>query len=345
MRPTKPCQTHPDACAGSAPRRVLEVNGPSRRVTPSFVGGCLGFSRSDTDLLRVPFDAAGSLPSTTPSRGPSPLSSQKRHSFDAKHTRRPAELLQESPQLSEPSSPSRSVRWEATQDVLDDAIEKHSPMPSMSARSPEQDVEALIADFNEQNARRLDNVEQDLNQKLANLVEVTRALTLLWDERFERIEVRSPTCSDDVRRIESVTSFVSSETVSHLHEQFLQQALPPRDLSTEMAELRAQFSSHVVQFERAIEGLENDLLLLNFRIEELRATPGLVNTSNLLGDSKLVMSLDKAQYIHAHGKLGEDKDMMCKRPPSTRCLEVQRQGGMFLQSPKDQLFRANADAE
>ena len=150
----------------------------------------------------------------------------------------------------------RSVRWEATQDVLDDAIEKHSPMPSMSARSPEQDVEALIADFNEQNAPSVWTMWSKISTRSSPTWWRSRvALTLLWDERFERIEVRSPTCSDDVRRIESVTSFVSSETVSHLHEQFLQQALPPRDLSTEMAELRAQFSSHVVQFERAIEGL------------------------------------------------------------------------------------------
>jgi len=160
----------------------------------------------------------------------------------------------------------RELRHEASVD------EQSTASASVPLQSTEQSFESLAEGPEAGFSRRLAHVEQDLNQKLGKLVEVTKALSLMWDERFASLESRLSTNGDGVHPPSGSVASVDAPNTSQLHGKLLdlQRALPLQDFRAESTELREKLCEQRVEFERAFEGLRSDFLLLNFKMEELR---------------------------------------------------------------------------
>jgi len=144
--------------------------------------------------------------------------------------------------------------------------------------------------------------EQDLNQKLGQLVEVTMALSLVWDERFAGLESRLSTNGHGVHPPSGSVASVEAPNFSHLHGKLLDMkcALPVQDFNAEAAELREKLREQRVEFKTALHGLQSDLLLLNFRIEELRVPQEVLEApSGPLGSDERVVFFGKGRSVTA----------------------------------------------
>jgi len=176
---------------------------------------------------------------------------------------------------------------------------------SVSVQSTQQSVGKLAEGLEEKFTRRLALVEQDLNQKLGKLVEVTTALSLVWDERFAGLESRLSTNGQGVHPPSGSVASVDAPHFSHVHGKLLDMkcALPVQDFNAEVAELREKLREQLreqrVEFETAFQGLQSDLLLLNFRMEELRVSQEVVEPpSGPPGDGRVV-SFGKGRPVAA----------------------------------------------
>jgi len=171
--------------------------------------------------------------------------------------------------------------------------------------------------------------EQDLNQKLGQLVEVTMALSLVWDERFAGLESRLSTNGHGVHPPSGSVASVEAPNFSHLHGKLLDMkcALPVQDFNAEAAELREKLREQRVEFETAFQGLQADLLLLNFRMEELRVPQEVVEApSGPLGSDGHVVFHGKGRSVAAPVCEHSSREHPLLRPDSPSVREVVAQG-------------------
>jgi hypothetical protein len=147
----------------------------------------------------------------------------------------------------------------------------------------EQSFESLAEGPEAGFARRLAHVEQDLNQKLGKLVEVTTALSVMWDERFAGLESRLRANGESGPPPTASVASVDTPNPSQLSGKLvdLQTAFPVQDFKAETTELRERLAEQRTEFEHAFQGLQSDLLLLNFRMEELRGAHALQVTTEV----------------------------------------------------------------
>jgi len=184
-------------------------------------------------------------------------------------------------------------------------------------------------------ACRLAHVEQDLNQKLGKLVEVTKALSLMWDERFASLESRLSTDGNGVHPPSGSVASVDAPNTSQLHGKFLdlQCAVPAQDFRAEATELREKLCEQRVEFEKAFEGLQSDLLLLNFRMEELRVPQKVVEAPSVsscsdgrpsvpIGSDWRVGLPEKGRSAAAPVSQPSCQEHLLVRPGSARILET-----------------------
>ena len=214
------------------------------------------------------------------------------------------------PSMSEDPSPER-----------DQASAASTPSLSFSLQSTQQSVGKLAEGLEEKFTRRLALVEQDLNQKLGKLVEVTMALSLVSDERFAGLESRLSTNRHGVHPPSGSVASVEAPNFSHLHGKLLDMkcALPVQNFNDEAAELREKLREQRVEFETAFQGLQADLLLLNFRMEELRVPQQVVEApSGPLGSDGHVVAAPVCQHSSWEHSL--------LRPDSPSVREVVAQG-------------------
>ena len=171
---------------------------------------------------------------------------------------------------------------------------------SVSLQSTQQSVGKLPEGLEEKFTRRVALVEQDVNQKLGNLVEVTMALSLVWDERFAGLQSRLSTNGDGVHAPLGRVASVDAPNFSHLHNKILDMKCAVQDFNAEAAELREKLREQRVEFETAFHGLQSDLLLLNFRIEELRVPQEVLKApSGPLGSDERVVFFGKGRSVPA----------------------------------------------
>ena len=222
------------------------------------------------------------------------------------------------PSMSEDPSPER-----------DQASAASTPSLSFSLQSTQQSVGKLAEGLEEKFTRRLALVEEDLNQKLGKLVEVTIALSLVSDERFAGLESRLSTNGHGVHPPSGSVASVEAPNFSHLHGKLLDLkcALPVQDFNAESAELREKLREQRVEFETAFQGLRSDLLLLNFRMEELRVPQEVVEAPcGPLGSDGHVVFYGKGRSVAAPVCQHSFREHPLSGPDSPSVREVVAQG-------------------
>merc|ERR1712064_105481 len=147
----------------------------------------------------------------------------------------------------------------------------------------------------------------------------------MGDERFASLESRFSTDGNGVHPPSGSVASVDAPNTSQLHGKFLdlQCAVPAQDFRADATELREKLCEQRVEFEKAFEGLQSDLLLLNFRMEELRVPQKVVEAPSVSsGSDGRVGHPEKGRSAAAPVSQPSCQEHLLVRPGSARILET-----------------------
>ena len=155
------------------------------------------------------------------------------------------------------------------------------------------------------------------------------ALSLVSDERFAGLESRLSTNGHGVHPPSGGVASVEAPNLSHLHGKLLDMkcALSVQDFNAEAVELREKLREQRVEFETAFQGLQSDLLLLNFRMEKLSVHQEVVEAPSGSHSSDWhVVFYGKGRSVAAPVCQHSSREHPLLRPDSPSVREVVAQG-------------------